>query len=151
MQQYPELTVGATILNSEGKVLLCRSHKWDNAYVIPGGHVELGETMEEALKREVMEETGLTVYDATMLGINESIFHPTFHEKRHFVFVNFLCRTDETKVKLNDESENFIWADLHKIDQYHLQEFTRALLLLLRDKSAASKKTAIFYNYDKLL
>lgn len=150
MQQYPELTVGATILNSEGKVLLCKSHKWDNAYVIPGGHVELGETMEEALKREVMEETGLTVYDVKIVGMNESIFHPSFHEKRHFVFVNFLCRTNEADVKLDDESENFIWADLNEIEQYDLQEFTGALLLLLRDRSTANKKTAIFYNYDKL-
>ncbi len=92
MKQYPEPTVGATIINSEGKVLLCKSHKWGNRYVIPGGHIELGETMEEALKREVFEETGLTVKDIRMLGINESIFHPTFHEKKRRIAIIRLGR-----------------------------------------------------------
>ena len=147
MKQYPEPTVGATILNAEGKVLLCKSHKWDNQYVIPGGHIELGETMEEALKREVLEETGLTVYDIKMLGINESIFHTTFHEKRHFIFINFLCCTNDTEVVLNDESESYVWAGLNEVEQYDLQEFTKALLLLLRDDSRANNKTEIFYNY----
>lgn len=149
MKQYPEPTVGATIINSEGKVLLCKSHKWGNRYVIPGGHIELGETMEEALKREVFEETGLTVKDIRMLGINESIFHPTFHEKKHFIFINFLCRTEETNVRLNDESQSYVWADLRDIERYDLQQFTRALLLLLRDQSDTNNKTEIFYNYGQ--
>ncbi len=147
MTQYPELTVGATIFNSDGKVLLCKSHKWSNQFVIPGGHIELGETMEEAMKREVMEETGLTVYDTRMIGINESIFHPTFRERKHFVFINFICRTRDTVVRLNDESESYVWADLQEIEQYDLQEFTKALLLLLRDDDHAKNKTEIYYNY----
>jgi nucleoside triphosphatase len=54
--RYPEATVGAVILNSEDKVLICKSNKWNQKYVIPGGHIEAGESMEEALVREVKEE-----------------------------------------------------------------------------------------------
>jgi len=39
-----------------------KSHKWHDAYVIPGGHIELGETAEEALRREIKEETALDIY-----------------------------------------------------------------------------------------
>ncbi len=60
--QYPEITVGAVIFNSDNKILLCKSHKWNDKYIIPGGHIELGEKMETALKREILEETGLEIY-----------------------------------------------------------------------------------------
>ena len=59
-QHYPEPTVGALIFDPEGHLFLMRSHKWAGRYVVPGGHVELGETLGAALRREVAEETGLT-------------------------------------------------------------------------------------------
>lgn len=59
--KYPEPTVGAVIFNPDNKILLCKSHKWDHKYVIPGGHIELGEKMEEALKREILEENEVTI------------------------------------------------------------------------------------------
>ena len=70
-----------------------RSHKFKGQYVIPGGHIELGETMVEALHREVGEETGLSVRDVELVGIQEFVFDPAFWEKRHFIFIDFSCRT----------------------------------------------------------
>lgn len=52
-QKYPEPIVGALIFNNKDEIFLMKSHKWEGKYVIPGGHIELGETIEEALKREV--------------------------------------------------------------------------------------------------
>ena len=60
-QQYPEPTVGALIINEHEKIFLFKTHKWGNNYAIPGGHIELGETMQEALIREVKEETNLDI------------------------------------------------------------------------------------------
>ena len=73
-QQFPEPTVGAFIFNPQGKLFLMKSHKWKNKYVVPGGHVELGEKLKEALKREVKEVTGLEIYDIKPLNIQEFIF-----------------------------------------------------------------------------
>ena len=58
IKQFPEPTVGALVFNPEGKILLIKSYKWTGKYVISGGHIELGESIEQALKREVKEETG---------------------------------------------------------------------------------------------
>lgn len=147
MKQYPEATVGAIIFNPEGKVLLCKSYKWENKYVIPGGHIEIGETMEEALKREVMEETGLTIYDVRLLGIKESIYSRTFHEKRHFIFIDYQCKTNDTNVVLNDEAQEYVWTDLQEIEHYDLGGFTKDLLLRIRDRAHSDSKVEIFYNY----
>jgi len=79
--QFPELVVAALIFNQKGKVILLKSHKWRNKYVIPGGHVELGERFEDALKREIKEETGLNIFDIKFVCFQESIFDSAFWKK----------------------------------------------------------------------
>ena len=59
------------IVNKEGKILLAKSHKWFDKYTLPGGHIELGETMEEAVEREVKEEVGINVGDVVDVGSHE--------------------------------------------------------------------------------
>lgn len=145
--QYPEPTAGAVIFNPENKVLLCKSHKWNNKYVIPGGHIELGEKMEEALKREILEETGLEIYDIKLISLKESVYSDTFHEDKHFIFIDYQCKTDSSDVTLNDEAEEYKWVNLADIDNYKLGGFTRSLLLQLRAREESPNKTEIFYGY----
>ncbi|MBL4934351.1 NUDIX domain-containing protein [Clostridium sp. YIM B02515] len=147
MNRYPEPTVSAIIFNPDGKVLLCKSHKWDNKYVIPGGHVELGEKLEEALKREVREETGLEIYDIKLISLKESIYSDTFVEKKHFIFIDYVCKTSSSEVCLNDEAEEYEWADLEEIELYDLGGFTKELLVELRDRNESQHSVNIFYNY----
>lgn len=147
MNIYPEPTVGAVIFNPEGKVLLCKSHKWGNKYVIPGGHIELGEKMEEALIREIKEETGLDIYDIKLLSLTESIYSDMYHEKKHFIFIDYQCRTDSYDVALNDEAEEYVWADLQKLDDYEIGGFTKELLINMKNKETSEFYTGIFYNY----
>ena len=127
-QQYPEPTVGALIFNQEGKALLLKSHKWRNKYVIPGGHIELGETMEDALKREIREETGLDIYDIKFASLQEFIFDEAFHEKRHFIFINFVCKTDSNEVVLNAESQEYVWVSLEEALRLPIDPYTRRLI-----------------------
>ncbi len=84
-QVFPEPTVGALIFNPEGKLFLMKSHKWGGKFVVPGGHIELGERAEDALIREIKEETGLDIFDIEFIGIQEFIFDPAFWKKRHFL------------------------------------------------------------------
>jgi nucleoside triphosphatase len=110
-QQYPEPTVGALIINPDGKMLLMKTHKFRGSYVVPGGHIELGERMELALKREVKEETGLDVYDIRFLCFQEFVYDEVFWKKRHFIYFDFCCRTDSTEVILNDEAQEYLWVE----------------------------------------
>jgi len=106
---YPEPTVGALIIDSSGRFLLVRSHKWRNLYVIPGGHIELGETMADALIREVKEETNLDVSDLEFLLFQEFIFDDSFWKQKHFIFFDFACRAVSMDVQLNSESQEYLW------------------------------------------
>ncbi len=142
---YPEATVGAVILNSDNKVLICRSTKWNGKYVIPGGHIELGEKMEEALIREVKEETALEIYDIELLSLKESIYGKNFGDKRHFIFIDYLCRTDSVEVNLNHEFDSYQWISLAELDDYDLENFVKGLLEELRDNNQSKYKTEIFY------
>ncbi len=143
---YPEVTVSAVIFNKDKKILLCKSHKWNNQYVIPGGHIELGESMEDALKREVAEETGLSIYDIQLIGIKECIYSEKFHKRKHFIFMDYISKSDEEDVILNDEAEEYIWINMKDIDKYEFGGFTKDLLNMVKENNK-DKKIEIYYNY----
>ena len=122
---YPEPVVGALIFNKEGKVFLMKSHKWKNKFNIPGGHVELGEKMEDALKREIKEETGLDIYDLKFLYSPEFIFGDDFWKKKHFISHDFTCKTDSENVVLSNEGQEYFWVYPEEALKMDLCSFTR--------------------------
>jgi nucleoside triphosphatase len=71
--------------------------------------------MEEALKREILEEIGLNIYDIKLISLKESIYSDTFHKKKHFIFIGYMCKTASSNVSLNDEAEEYAWADTDEI------------------------------------
>ncbi len=124
-QVYPEPTVGALIVNPEGKILLAKSHKWFDKYTLPGGHIEVGETMKEAVKREVKEEVGLDVEVVEFLLMQEAIFANEFWKKKHFIFFDFLCRVGDQLVKLdNNELQDYTWVYPGSAFNLNLDSFT---------------------------
>lgn len=127
-QEYPEPIAGALIFNSEGKLFLMKSHKWRDNYVIPRGHVELGEKIEECLKREIKEETGLEIYDIEFLYFKEFIFDDVFWKKKHFIFFDYVCKTNSTEVRLNSEGQEYIWTSMEDALKLPLEPYTRELI-----------------------
>ena len=125
-QVYPEPTVGALIVNSEGKILLAKSHKWFDKYTLPGGHIEVGETMVAAVKREVREEVGLDVEVERMLLLQEAVFASEFYERKHFIFIDFACRAKDDHVKLDqNEIQDYVWVYPGAAFNLNLDSFTR--------------------------
>ena len=137
---YPEPTAGALIQDPEGRILLIKSHKFNDLYTIPGGHIELGETAEEALRREIREETGLEIHDVEFLLYQDFVFDDSFWKKKHFIFLDFACRTDCTDVRINEEAQDYVWSTPEEALTLPIDQYTvKAIEALMERRSSNGK------------
>ena len=129
MQNFPEATVGALIVNSNGEILLVKSFKWGSKYTVPGGHIELGERSEVAVRREVKEEVGLEVEPVRILLVQEAIFPADYIKHEHYIFLDYLCRATSPTVKLDGkEIQEYVWTNPNDALRLELESFTRNLV-----------------------
>lgn len=129
-QAPPVATVGALILNRAGELLLIRTHKWSHRWGIPGGKIKRGETCEAALRREIEEETALTLADIDFVMVQDCIEPPEFQRSAHFLLLNYLarCSIEQPQVILNEEAQAFQWLPLAAALQVDLNIPTRILI-----------------------
>jgi len=106
---YPEPVVRPIIYNEKGEVLLIQCPMWEDYWHIPGGHIELGETSEHALKREIKEKIGLELDNIEFIGWQDAIELETFHKKKHFIFFNYCARMSSGKMIKSDEVVEYKW------------------------------------------
>jgi len=105
----PQLAVSAGIFR-DGKILLVRRAREPakGIYTFPGGRVEFGESLTEALTREVREETGLIIEIVGLAGYREYLPART-GGLGHFVILPFAARWVANDVALNDELDDAQW------------------------------------------
>jgi len=130
---YPLATVGALVINPHGQCLLIRTHKWHDTWAVPGGKIDYGETVVQALKREFLEETGLTLNRIFWAPVQEAIDSPEFYKPAHFILLNFIAHTEQRDVTLNEEAQTYAWLALEDALTYDLNTPTRRLLEFYRD------------------
>jgi ADP-ribose pyrophosphatase YjhB (NUDIX family) len=109
----PYLAVSAAIFR-DGRVLIVRRARApaNGLYTLPGGGVELGETLEEAVVREVREETGLDVEPVALAGYRQAITRDSSGGvERHFVILPFAARWIAGEVSLNEELGEAHWLE----------------------------------------
>jgi len=110
-EHHPEVIVGALLVDEEGRVFVARFSKVRDHYVVPGGHVEYGETIGAALVRELQEETGLTPTRYRLLRVGERI-RPRLYKDgtHHLVYLDFLVDGWTGELRLDeDELTEGVW------------------------------------------
>jgi 8-oxo-dGTP pyrophosphatase MutT (NUDIX family) len=111
-----EVVCSAIIENSKKEILLVKSPKWGDKWVMPGGHIEFGETIEEAAKREAMEEVGLkNLKSCGIVSFGEMIASKEFYRPAHLIYFDVLFKTKSSEIKLdNEELSEYTWIKPRK-------------------------------------
>ncbi len=142
-QPMPVSTVGALIFNSKNEALMIRSDRWSNLWGIPGGKIKYGEASETALRREILEETGLQISDIQFTLVQDCIHSKEFYRDAHFVLLNYTarCTAKNPQVKLNDEGREFRWVKLAETKKMKLNKPTKILVNAVLKSKIAKRKS----------
>lgn len=116
----PSVGVGGVVVH-DGRVLLIRRGKPPlfGRWIIPGGTVELGETLEQALVREMEEETGLRVRPGELLTLFDRIERDGERVLYHYVIADYLCEIESGTLRAGSDALEaaFVAPDeLHAFD-----------------------------------
>jgi mutator protein MutT len=126
----PVVGVGAIIV-CNGKILLekRKSEPGRGKWSVPGGLVELGESTEQAVIREVKEETGLDVENPELIDVvNNIILDANGKIEYHFVIVDYFVKLRGGELKAADDAEELKWVALDDVEKYNITSTLRAFL-----------------------
>ena len=134
-REYPSRPlVGAGALVYKGAKVLLIKRKYppnEGRWALPGGLVELGERVQDAVLREVKEETGLEVALEGLMDVGTDIHLDEMSKPRyHYVLVDYLARPIGGRVKLNAESLAFGWFTYEQAKMLDMSDGTRDVLAL---------------------
>ena len=141
-REYPEqplIGVGAVIIADDRVALIKRGKapllgEWS----IPGGMLELGETLRQGAEREAVEETGLIVRATELLGVFERIV-PDADQRTsyHYVLIDFLCEVVSGEMRAGGDASDAGWFTPEEVSVMPLPEDTADVIRLAFMKSAA--------------
>ena len=126
----PFLGVGALIFDGT-KILLVERGKdpLKGYWSLPGGILETGEKLEEAIRREVLEETGLEIEPLSMFEIFERIMPDgDGRTEYHYVLIDYLCRVTGGRLQAASDVSRAAWVAEQNLGEYRLTEGTLAVI-----------------------
>jgi 8-oxo-dGTP diphosphatase len=132
-REYPEapiVGVGAVVIEGAKVLLVRRGHEpLKGEWSLPGGALELGETLPQGVVREVLEETGLEVVPAGIVEVFDRITRDeaTGRIRYHYVLVDFVCRVAGGTLLGASDAEEARWVErdeLHAQGEYRVAPFT---------------------------
>jgi 8-oxo-dGTP diphosphatase len=132
-REYPEapiIGVGAVVID-RGRVLLVRrgQEPLKGEWSLPGGALELGETLQQGVVREVLEETGVTVVPAAIVEVLDRITQDEVSGRirYHYVLVDFVCHLAGGTLRGGSDAEEARWVpreQVHEHSEYRLAPLT---------------------------
>jgi 8-oxo-dGTP diphosphatase len=124
------VSVAGVVVDARGRALLIQrrdNHRWEP----PGGVLELGESIDDGLRREVREETGLDVEPETLTGVYKNM-------KRGIIALVFRCTVTGGEPTVSDETEAFRWATESDIYALASEAYAIRVLDALRNSGTAA-------------
>lgn len=140
-REYPDrpvVGVGAIIFHQDRVLLIQRGHApLQGEWSLPGGALELGETLEEGVRREVREETGLLVEPVSIVEVFDRIARDEHGRiQYHYVLVDYLCRITGGSAACASDAIDLRWAALDDLNT--INPFTRDVILKARQHNLMS-------------
>ncbi|MFB3812885.1 MAG: NUDIX hydrolase [Terriglobales bacterium] len=132
-RDYPDrpiVGVGAVVVE-DGRALVVKRgvEPLKGQWSIPGGAVELGETLRAAAAREAHEETGLLVEPGEVLEVFDSIYRdPSGRTQYHYVLVDFLCRCVGGELRAASDASEVRWVTLDELPALNMTETAQRLV-----------------------
>jgi 8-oxo-dGTP diphosphatase len=127
LRTYPErpiVGVGAVIVSDDRVLLVRRANEpMKGEWSLPGGAVEVGETLQAAVVREVLEETGLEIEVGPVVEVLDRIrLDPGRRVAYHYVLIDYLCRPTGGSLACASDAEDVAWASVHELADYRVAE-----------------------------
>jgi 8-oxo-dGTP diphosphatase len=127
------------VIIEDGRALLIRrgSEPLRGHWSIPGGTLEIGETLQQGVARELKEETGLEVRVLDVIEVFDRIFpaeavdpaSPGRGPRFHYVIVDYLCERISGEAQAGSDVTDVVYAREDELDQFHLTETATRVLL----------------------
>lgn len=135
----PYLAVSAAIFRGERVLIVRRAQPpARGVYTLPGGVVEVGETLEQAVIREIREETGLNIEPLALAGFRQVISRDDGGRiERHFVILPFAARWVGGEIALNEELTEAHWLLPSQLHQLETTEGLAEIIAAARERFAA--------------
>lgn len=138
MHKRQQVTVGGAIFNTKNEVLFVRRIAHDEflagVWELPGGGTDFGETPEEGLQREIMEECSINIV------VGKPVFVSVYYQEKkdetiQRVQISFLCHTieDHPHVVLSDEHDAFEWRSLDNLTELNMTEYMSKIVDAVRE------------------
>jgi ADP-ribose pyrophosphatase YjhB (NUDIX family) len=128
---HPVVGVGAVVVRDGKSLVIKRAHEpRKGEWSLPGGLLELGESLQDAVRREIKEETSLDIDVGPIIETFDRVHHDDQGKIRyHFVIVDFLCWASGGDAVPGSDAEAVAWVTAAEIDDYGINAHAKAVIL----------------------
>ena len=125
----PVVGVGGVVVKDGKALIIKRGHEpRKGEWSLPGGHVELGETLIDAVRREIKEETGLDVEVGALLDVFDRVHRVDQRIQYHFVILDYLCTCTGGTLCAGDDADDAAWIADDELDAYGVNELAAGVI-----------------------
>jgi 8-oxo-dGTP diphosphatase len=128
---HPVVGVGAVVVRDGKALIIKRAHEpRKGEWSLPGGLLELGESLQEAVRREIQEETGLDIDVGPIIETFDRVHRDELGKIRyHFVIVDFVCWSRSGEAVPSSDADGVAWVAAGEIDAYGVNAHAKAVIL----------------------